>query len=106
MLYKEHSLIAIDIIVDKLPSKLRNPARILNFALLTVANIFFIYLSFKLSISAWVRPTASLRIPYTFIDMAATIAFTLMAIYSIKFLIDSIKGKEEQIVSHEMNQVS
>ena len=106
MLYKEHSLIAIDIIVDRLPPKLKNPVRILNFALLTLANIFFIYLSLKLSISAWIRPTASLRIPYTFIDMSATIAFTLMAIYSIKFFIDSVKGKEEQILSHEINQVS
>jgi TRAP-type C4-dicarboxylate transport system permease small subunit len=106
MLYKEHSLIAIDILVDKLPIKMRYAARIFNFALLTVANIYFVYLSTILSISAWVRPTAALRIPYTFIDMATTISFFLMTIYSIKFLIVSFKGREEDFIPHDIDKVS
>lgn len=94
VLYKSHALIAIDIIVDRLPQKAQYVARIFNFSLLTVVNMYLIYLSTKLSIEAWVRPTAALRIPYTFIDMSATIAFILLTYYSIKFLIDAIRGIE------------
>lgn len=93
ILYKTHSLIAVDIIVDKLPFRFKKVTAILSFALLTVVNVYFVYLSWILSIGAWVRPTASLRIPYTFIDMAATISFALMAGYSVKFLVDAIQDR-------------
>lgn len=101
ILYKRNALITIDIIVDRLPHKARYIARIFNFALLTVANIYLIRLSTKLSIEAWVRPTAALRIPYSFIDMSATIAFIIMTYYSIRFLIDAVRGKETAEVSLE-----
>ncbi|WP_165452773.1 TRAP transporter small permease [Paenibacillus thalictri] len=94
ILYKNHALIAIDVIVDRLPPHARHAAKIFNFALLTIANMYFIYLSTKLSIGAWVRPTAALRIPYTFIDMSAAAAFVLLTLYSARFLIDAVRGKE------------
>jgi TRAP-type C4-dicarboxylate transport system permease small subunit len=101
MLYRKNALIAIDIIVDRLKGRARKVVRILNFAILTVVNIYLVYLSINLSVVAWVRPTAALRIPYTFIDISAVVAFTLMSIYSIRFLIDAIKGKEEVEVALE-----
>ena len=95
ILYRKHSLIAIDMLVERLPEKLKQIARVLNFALLTVANIYLVYLSTVLTISAWVRPTAALRIPYSFVDFAATLAFSIMSIYSIIFLIKALKGDKD-----------
>ena len=95
VLYKKHALISIDVIVGRLPEKAHRIVRIFNFSLLSVLNIVLAVLSTKLSIEAWVRPTAALRIPYTFIDMSATISFILMTFYSVRFLIKSITGKEK-----------
>lgn len=97
LLYRNHALIAIGVVVEYLPSKLKRIVKIFNFALLAFVNAFLVYLSTKLSLEAWIRPTAALRIPYTFIDISATIAFTLMTLYSIKFLIDAIRGIDEKV---------
>jgi TRAP-type C4-dicarboxylate transport system permease small subunit len=99
LLYKNHALIAIDVIVDRMPRKLQRFVKIFNFALLTFVNAVLVYLSTVLSLEAWIRPTAALRIPYTFIDMSATIAFALMTLYSIRFLINAVRSIEDKVES-------
>lgn len=95
ILYRKHSLIAIDMLVEMLPASLKRIAKVINFAILTVANFYLVYLSTQLTISAWVRPTAALRIPYSFVDFSATLAFSIMSIYSVIFLVKAIKGDSE-----------
>lgn len=92
VLYRNHALISIDVIVERLPEKARRYVRIFNFFLLLVVTITLTLLSTHLSIGAWVRPTAALRIPYTFIDISATIAFAIMAFDSFRFLMKAIKS--------------
>jgi TRAP-type C4-dicarboxylate transport system permease small subunit len=94
LLFKTHALIAIDFVVEKLPTKMRKITNILNFCILIGANAYFSYLSFILTMDGWARPTAFLGIPYTFIYLAALIAFALMLVYSIGFLIRMLQGKD------------
>ena len=97
ILFKTKSHVAIDILVDKLPEKLQHITVILTYVLLFVANLYFLYLSTYLSIEAWVRTTASLRIPYTFVDLAATYAFAVMGYYSLKFAILTWRDGKKQL---------
>lgn len=95
MLYKRRAMITIDVIVSLLPARAQRAVGIFNMALLLVANLVLCWLSLTLSIGAWTRPTAALRLPYTVIDMAATIAFGLMSFYSARFLYGAVRGREE-----------
>ena len=95
ILYKRKAMITIDVIVALLPAKMQRAVGVFNTVLLLAANLVLCWLSLKLSIGAWTRPTAALRLPYTIIDMAATIAFALMSFYSARFLYDAILGREE-----------
>lgn len=93
-LYKNQGMIAIDVIVDRLPKLPKRIIYIINFAVLTVGCAVLTYYSYILTVEAWVRPTAALRIPYTFMDLPALIGFFVMCLYSIRFLYWSIIGKE------------
>jgi TRAP-type C4-dicarboxylate transport system permease small subunit len=93
ILFKTKAHVAIDIVVDKLPERLQGFVTLLTYLLLLIANLYFLYLSTYLSIEAWIRKTAALDIPYTFIDLAAAYAFLVMAYYSLKFLIVIIKNR-------------
>ncbi|MDY3618485.1 TRAP transporter small permease [Agathobaculum sp.] len=100
-LYKNQAMIAIDVIVDRLPKAARRVIHIFNFTVLAIGNAFFTYYSYILTVQAWVRPTAALRIPYSFMDVAALISFFVMTLYSLRFLYWSIKGKEIEEASLE-----
>lgn len=93
-LFKNQSMIAIDVIVDRLPKTARRIVHIINFIILAVGNAVLTYYSFILTVQAWVRPTAALRIPYTFMDLPALVGFFVMFLYSLRFLYWSIIGKE------------
>lgn len=94
MLYKRNAMITIDVVVSLLPKRLQQAVGIFNLTLLLVANLVLCWLSLDLSIGAWTRPTAALRLPYTIIDTAATLAFLLMSFYSFRFLANALRGKE------------
>lgn len=100
-LYKNQAMIAIDVVVDRLPKTIRRIVSIINFAILAVGNGFLAYYSYILTVEAWVRPTAALRIPYTFMDLPALIGFFVMMLYSIRFLYWSIIGKDIEEASLE-----
>lgn len=93
-LYKNQAMISIDVIVDRLPKTGKRVIHIINFLILLVVNAIFTYYAAILTIEAWVRPTAALRIPYTFMDFPAFVAFLVMTLYTIRFLYWSITGKE------------
>ena len=92
-LYKNNALIAIGVVVDRLAVKSKRRVHIFTFALVTISNVIMIYYSATLAVQAWDRPTSSLRIPYFFMDIPATIAFIILTYYSLRFLIMAFKGK-------------
>ncbi|HHX36884.1 MAG TPA: TRAP transporter small permease [Clostridiaceae bacterium] len=101
ILYRKHAMISIDIIVDRLPKKAKNIVNTITFFLLAIVCAVMIYYSTKLAIEGWVRPTAALRIPYTFVDLSAVFAFIIMTGYSIEFAIQSLRGKLEESAALE-----
>lgn len=103
-LFKNHALIAIDFIVEKLPPKIQRISLIINFLTVFLASIYLLYLSAILTIDGWVRPTSFLGIPYTFIYLAAFLAFSIMALYSLKFLITLLRGKNVSTFVSPENQ--
>lgn len=101
ILYKNCGMISIDIVVDRLPKAAQRVVQTLTYLLLTAGNAIMVYYSGKLALEAWVRPTAALRIPYTFIDAAAVFAFIILTFYSIRFLIHVLQGRELKTTSLE-----
>jgi len=94
VLYKRMGLISIDIIVDRLPEAIKRIVVSITFALLFVINIILLWFSWELSINSWARTTPSLGIPYFFNYLSPTIAFFILAYYSIRFFIKQIKGEQ------------
>ena len=92
MLYRHHGLIAVTVLVDRLPFQVRHWVLVFNFALLASASAYFCYLGYYLSQGSWVRRTPFLEIPYFWINIAPTIAFGLMALYSLRFLFIAVRG--------------
>nr|WP_321980879.1 TRAP transporter small permease [uncultured Cohaesibacter sp.] len=92
MLYRMHGLIAVTVIVDRLPMKLRRLALITNFVILVLANSYLFLLGWDLCAGSWERKSAYLEFPYFYINAAPTIAFGLMALYSLNFLRHAVFG--------------
>ncbi len=92
--YKHNMHIGIDVLVNLFKGKTKKALVLLVDIVLVVTNFVLIFLSAQFAIYGSVKPTGVLRIPYTYINIAATVGFTLMAIYSVGFLITDIKKKE------------
>lgn len=100
--YKRGSLISIDILVSLLPESVKKIMKIITCIFMIGVNIFLLYLSMKFSISAWTKLSLSLRISYTWFDMATSVGFAFMTIYAVRDLLYTIKGieleKDEEMV--------
>ena len=81
--YKRNMHIGIDVIVNILPENTRRAIELLVAIILPFLLGYLTYLSLVFSISAWEKPTAVLLIPYTWVDISATIGFALMFYYSV-----------------------
>ncbi|MBF7097305.1 TRAP transporter small permease [Alkalibacter mobilis] len=101
MLFKYQALVAIDVLVERFPEKVQKFVEVFIYAFLTVVNAILIYYSVILTVQAWGRPTASLRIPYSFVDAPAVYAFTVMFVYSVRFLIEAIRNLRSDNISVE-----
>lgn len=87
--------IGIDCLVNLLPEKLRHFVKLLTDLILIATNIVMAYMSIVFTIGARMKLTSALRISYSFIDVAAAIAFTFMAIHAIGFFIEDLKYMKE-----------
>jgi TRAP-type C4-dicarboxylate transport system permease small subunit len=101
IVYRKKAMVAIDILVDHLPAKIQTTVEKSICGLLTLVNVVMLHYSVKLAISAYNKTTSYLNMPYTYIDFAAVFCFALLTFYSVKFLIESIKGKRYESVAIE-----
>jgi len=92
LLFRQRALIAVDLVVDLLPVRLRRVAYLINHLILMVLCGYFFQLSLGLALTGWVRRTAFLEIPYFWVNLAPTIAFGLMTLYSVHFLVRLLRG--------------
>ena len=57
---------------------------VIRFTILSIFFIFTLYLAIKFTISAYNKPTAILRIPFSYVDVAVVLCFTSIIIRSIQ----------------------
>lgn len=93
-LYRRRVMIAVDFVVTMLPPRVQHWTSVATLALLVVANVALVWISLRLVDDGWVRRTAYLDVPYAFIHGAGAISFLLMAIYSVIFLVQGVRGHD------------
>lgn len=91
--YKRKMHLGIDVLTRVLPESWSRFFSLLTGLLLLVTNAYLAYLSTVFSCSAWIKPTAVLRIPYTFVDLSAAIGFALMTVHSAFYLAGRFRKK-------------
>ena len=93
--YKRKMHIGIDVLVLILPRKVSFALQVSVNIFMVLLNIWLVYLSLTFSINAWVKLSLALRIPYTFVDIAAVIGFSFMSWYAYKDFLYRIKHRKE-----------
>lgn len=101
ILFKRNSMIAVTIVADHLPPKGQRILMIVTYFLLIIANFMLTYFSGLLTVEGWVRRTAILNIPYSFIYFAAPVSFFLMGCYSTGFFLKALRGEEIHLARSE-----
>ena len=101
MVYRYQGLTAIDVLVNALPEKARRVVLILNYALITAICVALVVWGWQFAMSAWTRKSPSLHIPYFFFDIPIPLAAVCLAGYSLKFLVQTIRGQETEVAALE-----
>lgn len=89
--YKKRKHIGVDILVDKLPRRIRNLVVIIVDILLIVLNGYLTYLSVIYVSMSYVKPTPVLGISSMYISSALVVTFVLMTVYSMIFIVTDCK---------------
>jgi TRAP-type C4-dicarboxylate transport system permease small subunit len=87
VLYKNASLITVDMLVDLFPKKIQKATAIFNYSLLTLICGAMTVWGFTHAIRGIPRRTTAIGISYFFYNMAIPVAMIIMVAYSIKFLV-------------------
>ena len=98
-LFRKRAMIAIEFVANRFPEKVQRVIEFINYIILAVTCGVLTVHSVQLSIIGWARFTTALRLRYTFVDLSAVLAFALMTIYSVKFIIEILRNKRLESVS-------
>lgn len=93
--FKRHKHIGVDFILTKLPKDIQKSVNIFVDIILIAINGYLTYLSIIYVSNSYLKPTAVLGISSVWISSSLVISLFLMTIYSVIFLIKTIKGKEK-----------
>lgn len=88
--YKTRSLIGVEVLTSMVPRKFHALVAFITALAVTVLSSGMFYLSYRY-ISASTKVTAALEISYFYIYISILIAFALITLYSIYFLIQSFR---------------
>lgn len=88
--YREKALIGVEAVVVLLPKKVRKIVEFLVYILLFILSSLMFYFSYTYVASSS-KITAALEISYAYINSSIIIAFGLMSLYSLLFVIESFK---------------
>ncbi|MGI6030267.1 MAG: TRAP transporter small permease [Eubacteriales bacterium] len=83
--YKHNLHVGIDVLVNLFHGKVRKGLTLFVDLVLILSNVLLTVLSAQFAIYGSVKPTGVLRIPYTYVNISATVGFGLMLIYSLVF---------------------
>ena len=82
--WKHNKHIHIDLAYNIMPAFLKKISDIVRNIILSIFFIFVLYLAIKFTITAYNKPTAILRIPFSYVDASIVLCFTSIIIRSIQ----------------------
>lgn len=94
--YKRQMHLGVDILVKKLPGMIQKIVTIIIDILLVVLNAYITYVSCIYVTMSYTKPTAVLNISSAYISTSLIVSFVCMTIFSVKFLIDDLRGKGKE----------
>ena len=82
--WKHNKHIHIDLAYNIMPAFLKKISDIAKNIILSIFFIFVLYLAIKFTITAYNKPTAILRIPFSYVDASIVLCFTSIIMRSIQ----------------------
>lgn len=93
--FKRHKHIGVDFILEKLPKSMQKSVNIFVDITLIAINGYLTYLSIIYVSHSYLKPTAVLGISSVWISSSLVISLSLMTIYSVVFLVKTLKNEEK-----------
>lgn len=88
--YKKNELIGVEVLVAVLPEKIRNIVEVFTSIIITILSATMFYFSY-IYVAGSTKITAALEVSYKYIYASIVLAFGLITLCSIYFLIQSIQ---------------
>ena len=88
---RTHQHVGVDLVVDRMPTGIRNVVQLLTDLIIVVLNSYITYLSVQFIISSKVKTMPILKISSVYLNASLFIGFGLMAIYSLVNMIQDAR---------------
>ena len=82
--WKHNKHIHLDLVYNHFPNKLKKISDLIKNTVLAVFFLFVLYLSIQFTITAYNKPTAILRIPFSYVDLPVVIFFVSIILRSLQ----------------------
>ena len=82
--WKHNKHIHLDLVYNYFPNKLKKISDLIKNTVLAVFFLFVLYLSIQFTITAYNKPTAILRIPFSYVDLPVVIFFISIILRSLQ----------------------
>lgn len=93
--FKHRGHVGVDLLVKRFPAVLQKAVRLITDLILVVLNGYMAYLSVLYIQTSYTKMTPVLGVSSAYISSSVLIAFVLMTIYTVKFVIGDLCGCEE-----------
>ncbi len=84
--YRKNAHLGVDLLVKRLPDKLRKTVEIIVDLILLIINAYIFYLSIKYVGKTYVKPTAVLAISSAYVSSCLVLSFGLTSIHALRKL--------------------
>jgi len=93
--FKHRGHVGVDLLVKRFPAALQKAVRLITDLILVVLNGYMAYLSVLYIQTSYTKMTPVLGVSSAYISTSVLIAFVLMTVYSVKFVIGDLCGSKE-----------
>lgn len=93
--FKHRGHVGVDLLVKRFPATLQKAVRLITDLILVVLNGYMAYLSVLYIQTSYTKMTPVLGVSSAYISTSVLIAFVLMTVYSVKFVIGDLCGSKE-----------
>ncbi len=93
--FKHRGHVGVDLLVKRFPAALQKAVRLITDLILVVLNGYMAYLSVLYIQTSYTKMTPVLGVSSAYISTSVLIAFVLMTVYSVKFVIGDLCGFKE-----------